>query len=199
MGTDLRKAVLDGWPASRADGADLFPEFIDTGYQLWSDRSSCRIKFIQGDIFTLSSPTPTPTSNTTFDLQKISYLCDLAGRVKYLFTGSVFHLFGEEKQKEMALNLVSLLKREPGSIMFGRHTGAAVKGAVPTSRVYVASSAELWDFGLVVSNSDHLHVELDRHLVIRLSHGRICGGTSSRKSTVSNTLKNTSSFRLICL
>lgn len=43
VGTDLRKAVFDGFPANRLIGVDLFPEFIETGYRLWQDRPSCGI------------------------------------------------------------------------------------------------------------------------------------------------------------
>lgn len=136
MGTDLRKAVLDGFPSHRAVGVDLFHEFLDLGHQLWQDVSSCSIKFIPGDVFTLPAAAPIPTT-VDFDLSKISKLADLIGSVKYLFTGSVFHLFDEAKQAEMARKLVSLLARgsRPGSVIFGRHMGLEEKGEVISSRV----------------------------------------------------------------
>ncbi|KAF8321249.1 hypothetical protein DL93DRAFT_2073051 [Clavulina sp. PMI_390] len=125
MGTDIRKAVLDGFPADYAVGADLFPAFIEAGYKLWQDKDTCRIKFVQGDIFKLP---PTPIAPSTVPLTSVAALEQLGGKVNYLYTGSVFHLFDEPEQAEMALRVAIISARQPGSIIFGRHRGAEVKG-----------------------------------------------------------------------
>lgn len=136
MGTDLRKAVLDGFPPERAIGVDLFPAFLDLGHKLWNDKDSCAIKFLPGDILKISD-TPAMVTEGTLKLSSVTQFNDLVGRVNYLFTGSVFHLFDEEKQAEMALKVATLVARKPGSIIFGRHAGADVKGFVPSHRMYV--------------------------------------------------------------
>lgn len=133
VGTDLRKAVFDGFPPERAIGVDLLPAFIELGHKLWGDQETSSIKFIAGDLFQLPE---TPSSRSEpFQLSSVSQFGDLVGRVKYLFTGSVFHLFNEGDQIRMARKVAGLIIRKPGSIIFGRHSGAEQKGVVLSHRV----------------------------------------------------------------
>lgn len=129
MGTDLRKAVLDGYPAKNVIGCDLFPAFFDLGHELWGDKASCCITFIQGDIFKIPSTPPASSPPTT----QVTGLNDLIGKVDVLFMGSVFHLFDEDQQAELALKCAILVpRRKPGTLLFGRHSGLPLKGTEPS-------------------------------------------------------------------
>lgn len=129
MGTDLRKAVLDGYPAKNAVGCDLFPAFLDLGHKLWNDKDTSEITFIQGDIFAIPSGPPNPFAT----LSQVKGLNDLVEKVDVLFMGSVFHLFDENKQKEMAYKCAMLIpRRKVGTLVFGRHGGLVVKGTQPS-------------------------------------------------------------------
>lgn len=142
MGADIRKAVFDGFPASQAIGCDIKDEFIQLGNNLWhefdshlkKDEESKGIRFITEDLFSIPDPILSPSEDSftaLLDLSKIKSIAELKGRVRYLFTHSVFHLFGEEKQAEMALKLGSLVSRRTDSatksVIFGRHIGATVE------------------------------------------------------------------------
>jgi hypothetical protein len=48
--------------------------------------------------------------------------------VSVIHTSSLFHLFDEEKQANLAKRLASLLSPEPGSVIFGSHGGLPSKG-----------------------------------------------------------------------
>lgn len=127
MGTDLRKAVFDGFPAANAVGCDIFPAFLQLGHTLWNDKDACGIKFIQGDIFALPDTT-SASPDSPLKLSEVASLEALQGRVDILFTGSVFHLFDEVQQAEMAQKAATLISRSPGSLIFGRHGGKETKG-----------------------------------------------------------------------
>lgn len=118
MGTDLRKIILDGYPARHVFGCDLLYRFIELGYELYSDKSTCEISFITDAIQHVDESVMVPPS-----LDSITTLNDLRGRVDHLFTSSVFHLFDEEGQADMAYRLALLSSRKDGSIIFGRHLG----------------------------------------------------------------------------
>lgn len=120
MGTDLRKTVVDGWHPLRAIGCDIHSEFFDMGHKLFQDEKTCGIKFIQDDVFKLApmspvSPTNITTNHTSQSLVQgesnlqVASLPHLQGRVKYIFTSAVFHLFDEAGQTDMARKLVGLV------------------------------------------------------------------------------------------
>lgn len=124
MGTDVRKLVHDGYPASNVLGCDLRQEFIDYGYELYSDKDKCAIRFFANDIFEL----PYPTSNTRAG-ETLS-LASLTGQLTHIYTGALFHLFDEPTQYALALRLTTLLKRDSGAIIFGRHQGLETEGLI---------------------------------------------------------------------
>ena len=128
MGTDVRKAAFDGYPASQIVGCDLLPDFLALGHKLYEDTETCPIRFIRGDVFALDLPSPlqavTPTSSP------ISSLNDLLGRVAVVYTGALFHLFDESTQYSMALRLALLVRQDKPSILFGRHQGLPQAGLI---------------------------------------------------------------------
>ncbi|KAF8313789.1 hypothetical protein DL93DRAFT_1118380 [Clavulina sp. PMI_390] len=133
MGTDLRKAVFDGFPAQQAVGCDLYTDFFDHGHKLWSDKDSSAIKFIFGDVFSIPVPsslpiTPTAKRDRLTNNSAISKLEDLIGHAKLVYASAVFHLFSEAKQAEMARKVAVLASTQPGTIIFGLHVGSDVKG-----------------------------------------------------------------------
>lgn len=127
MGTDVLKLVDDGYPANLVAGCDLRRAYIDLGYKLYRDEYTCPIHFFTSDIFDLpleSSSVPTAS------LKDVSSLADLVGRVSYIYTGALFHLFDKDTQYAIALRLALLLNRNRGSVVFGRHQGKEPEGYI---------------------------------------------------------------------
>ena len=62
------------------------------------------------------------------NLATLSTLTSLRGRLSAIHAASFFHLFNEEQQSQLAYLLASLLSPEPGSIIFGMHSGRPEKG-----------------------------------------------------------------------
>lgn len=135
VGTDVRKLVMDGYPAQNVLGADLRQAFIDLGYQLYQDTTANPIRFFTSDIFTVH-PHPSPpglAQNTEIntkceEISQIANLEQLRGRIDHFYLGALFHLFDEETQYALALRVASLLKRQSGSVIFGRHQGLRSAG-----------------------------------------------------------------------
>ena len=87
-------------------------------------------KFLAGDAFdnehlcpTAPSPSGPPPS-----VASVKTLTELRGHISVIHASSFFHLFGEEKQFELAKRVASLLDPRPGSIIFGVQGGTPVKG-----------------------------------------------------------------------
>ncbi|PIL27558.1 hypothetical protein GSI_10709 [Ganoderma sinense ZZ0214-1] len=143
MGTDVRKLVCDGYPASNVVGCDLRPQYFDFGYELFGDADTCPIRFFADNIFDVpftifdfpgTTVVPDLTQGTiaqnppAFDsAAKLSQLC---GTLTHIYTGALFHLFNEEAQGTLALQLAELLKRSPGATVFGRHQGLEKDGKI---------------------------------------------------------------------
>lgn len=94
-----------------------------------------------------------PSSSRPTDLRTLKSLTPLQGHLSTIHASSFFHLFGEEKQLELAKQLATLLSPEPGSIIFGSHGGRPTKG-LNTEVVYRGSQmfchspetwVDLWD------------------------------------------------------
>ncbi|KAJ3559535.1 hypothetical protein NM688_g277 [Phlebia brevispora] len=143
MGTDLRKLVKDGYPVSNLIGCDIRQEFIDCGHQLFHDRNECKIRFFIEDIFTLPYPLPSSFAPPSESLDLLS----LVGRLTHIHVGALFHLYGEDIQYSLALRVTSLLKRQPGAVIFGRHQGLDKEGLIldPNgAQIRYGHSAESW-------------------------------------------------------
>jgi len=158
FGNDIRKAVADGYPVDQVIGSDLRPEYWELGHKLFrTTPETFPAAFVPGDALSdeflrweplLDTPPTTPTP----DLNSLKTLTPLSGRISAIHASSFFHLFGESTQFRLAHLLSSLLSPEPGSIIFGTHLGAKVKGmnirehpGIPeTRRERFAHSPESW-------------------------------------------------------
>jgi len=61
-------------------------------------------------------------------LDSLTSLGPLQGHISAIHVSSLFHLFDEAKQVELARQLASLLSPLPGSTIFGVHSGRTEKG-----------------------------------------------------------------------
>ncbi|KAJ7050171.1 hypothetical protein C8F01DRAFT_1345653, partial [Mycena amicta] len=127
VGTEVRKLVVDGYPADNIVACDLHREFWDLGHELYkSTPATFPVSFIAGDIFdekffslqASNTPSLEPPA-----LGSLTTLTPLKGTVSIIHASSFFHLFDEQTQTTIARILASLLSPLPGSIIFGAHVG----------------------------------------------------------------------------
>jgi len=165
MGTDVRKAAYDGYPAENIIGCDLHAEFLHLGHQLYDDASNCKISFFAADIFDVQSSETSPADSpegarpayaTPKKLMSgerksgsgvFSNLRELRGKVTHIYAGLLFHLFDEDAQTHLAECLAMLLCRQPGAIIFGRHEGREQSGTISAEdqRTRFGHSPETWE------------------------------------------------------
>lgn len=113
---DIRKLVHDGAPADNLWGAELMPEFIELGYDLFNDRDNLGAHFLTANIF-----------------DKQSALEQLTNQIDIIHIGLFLHLFDWEGQKEACIAIVNLLKAERGVIVLGQQVGSLQPSQVPKS------------------------------------------------------------------
>ncbi len=113
-------------------------------------------------------------ADSTFKLPKpLTSLLPLEGRIDFIYTSNLFHLFTEAQQLSTARKLASLLSSTPGSMIFGAHMGRPQKGfrteASPPKPGYLgsdmfchsaASWVELWDGEVFEKGSVKVEAEL---------------------------------------
>ncbi|KAK0495307.1 hypothetical protein EDD18DRAFT_1171603 [Armillaria luteobubalina] len=129
FGNDPRKAVADGYPVEQVIAADLLPEFWELGHRLFkSTAETFPARFIPADIFQLKDLMKEDVPRAVPELTKVQSLADLRGRISAIHISSVFHLFDEARQFEIAKILATLVSSEPGSMIFGSHLGRHEKG-----------------------------------------------------------------------
>lgn len=129
FGNDVRKAVADGYPVQQAIATDLMPEFWDLGHKLFKSTSeSFPARFIAADIFELKDLAKQPLASAP-DLSKVQSFAELAGCVSAIHASSLFHLFDEQQQFELAKITAALLSSAPGSMIFGSHGADFTKGS----------------------------------------------------------------------
>jgi hypothetical protein len=110
------------------------PGFWDLGHELFkSTPESFPAVFIAGDVFDSSLLAPRPPfcespQTPPPPLTCLTSLTPLQGHISAIHASSLFHLFGEEKQLELAHAIATLLSPLPGSVIFGSHLGHPVKG-----------------------------------------------------------------------
>lgn len=109
FGQDIRKLVHDGAPPENILGADSERRFIELGYELFRDRDSLASRFYAASIF------------------DDDFLAEWRGRVDVIYVGAFLHLFDFDSQVRVMAQLVRLLRKSPGSLVFGRNI-AATKG-----------------------------------------------------------------------
>ncbi|CCM03426.1 uncharacterized protein FIBRA_05557 [Fibroporia radiculosa] len=147
MGTDVRKLVQDGYPASHILGCDLRQDFIDLGFKLYSDGETCPIHFFTSDIF--NCPVEFEFGRDPSAITpgaRITELAQLTGSLTHIYVGALFHLFDESTQYAIALRLASLLKRRSGAVIFGRHRGLEQEGMIDDhlGRIRYGHSERSW-------------------------------------------------------
>lgn len=122
FGQDIRKLVFAGAPSSKLAGADLEPRFWDLGYDLFRDRDTLESEFYQLDLFDVDS------------LKRVAAAASGSSApgdagFDIIHASSMFHLFDWDKQLEAMTNtLTYLLRRRPGSMVFGRQVGTDTPG-----------------------------------------------------------------------
>jgi len=144
VGTDVRKLVYDGYPASSVLGSDLREAYIEAGYKLFRDSKTCGIHFFSSELFDI--PVNLASTSAEIPLSQIKVLWQLANRVTHLYVGALFHLFDEVTQYAIALRMAIVLKRDSGGVIFGRHQGLANEGLIEDhlARVRYGHSPESW-------------------------------------------------------
>ncbi|KAF9446768.1 hypothetical protein P691DRAFT_167687 [Macrolepiota fuliginosa MF-IS2] len=134
FGNDLRKVISDGWPMENTIAIDVEPAFWGYGHELFkSTPETFPAGFIGGDIFDPSILRPRqpfyqpPATPRPQNLRTLESLTPLQGHISAICVLWFFHLYGEEKQIELAKQLASLLSPEPGSVIFGSQRGEPIK------------------------------------------------------------------------
>ncbi|MBW0532525.1 hypothetical protein O181_072240 [Austropuccinia psidii MF-1] len=128
-GIDLRQVIHTGMKRENVLGTDLIDDWAKIGDKLFNENKL--VPFIKGDIFDNSfldpSVPPLPKNNErALRLDELSSLDNLKQRVRFITCNSVFHLFDEPGQAELARRLASLLDNaRKGSTIFGTHVGAS--------------------------------------------------------------------------
>jgi len=137
LGTDVRKAVLDGWPMQDIIASDIQKDFWKYGHQLFkSTPDTFPVAFISGDVFDSSfifqrGPflSMTDVEGTIIPpLNTLSSFDPVQGKISAIHISSFFHLFPEDRQLKLARIVSSLLSPEKGSVIFGQHVARPVKG-----------------------------------------------------------------------
>ncbi|OCH88600.1 hypothetical protein OBBRIDRAFT_795071 [Obba rivulosa] len=134
FGGDVRRAVADGYPVQNVVASDLEPGFWRLGHELFrSTPETFPVPLVPGDAFDPAflppvAPCTSPPDIPRPDLQTLTSLAPLVGHVSAIHASSLFHLFDEDKQEQLARALAGLLSPEPGSMILGMHTGLPEKG-----------------------------------------------------------------------
>lgn len=116
VGTDARKLVLDGVPASRVIASDIQPEFIEAGYTLFNDRATNGISFLVDDMLKVDfSGRGKPPSQVP--LSQVKSLNELKGRMTYIYASNLFHLFDEKTQREISARFSDFLRVPAGGVV----------------------------------------------------------------------------------
>ncbi|KAJ7088586.1 hypothetical protein C8R44DRAFT_819074 [Mycena epipterygia] len=136
FGTDIRKAASDGFPLENLIASDLRPDFWNLGHELFrTTPETFPIAFLAGDALdtTFLEPSEPVTSASEItvpapSLASLTCLTPLRGYVSAIHISSVFHLFFEPQQLQLARALAGLLSPVLGSVIFGSHVGRRAKG-----------------------------------------------------------------------
>ncbi|OCH86002.1 hypothetical protein OBBRIDRAFT_821286 [Obba rivulosa] len=143
MGTDVRKLVYDGYPASNILACDTRQDFIDLGYKLFGDANTCPVHFFTSDIFEV--PVQFDEVPPGLLTSEVADLEELTDSLTHIYAGALFDLFDQPMQKSLALRLLTLLRRKKGSIIFGVQRGLSEEGYVDgLSRDRNAHSPKSW-------------------------------------------------------
>ncbi|KAJ6571154.1 hypothetical protein B0H19DRAFT_1208851 [Mycena capillaripes] len=136
-GTDIRKAVRDGFPIQTLIASDISQDFWQIGHELFrSTPETFPAVFVAGDAldpkFLEPFPPLTSPSEVTERAPKLSSLTcltPLRGHVSVIHISFVFHLFLEEQQLQLARSLAGLLSPLRGSVILGCQVAQRWKGS----------------------------------------------------------------------
>jgi SAM-dependent methyltransferase len=137
FGHILRQLAFDGAPAANLTGADLRPEFIELGYELFRDKDTFGAHFVTGDILN-----PTDAGLATLD-----------NKIDIVHTASFFHLFGWDDQVKIGERVVRFFKPGAKAVILGRQSARREPVSVEVWRESgekkyhhnVATLQHLWD------------------------------------------------------
>ncbi|RPD58757.1 hypothetical protein L226DRAFT_575992 [Lentinus tigrinus ALCF2SS1-7] len=175
FGNDVRKLVADGYPIDSVMATDLHPEFLELGHKLFNTTpSTYPVPFLAGDALDPSflevvHPFYTKPYSPRPNLSELTSLSALHGHVSAISVCSVFHVFDEAGQLQLARAIAGLLSPEPGSMVIGIHSGRPEKGTFVThaggrsvSTFYHSpeSWTQLWDGELFVKGTVRVQTEL---------------------------------------
>ncbi|KAJ7907966.1 hypothetical protein B0H13DRAFT_2233363 [Mycena leptocephala] len=137
-GTDIRKVARDGFPMGNLLASDVVADYWNVGHELFrTTPETFPVVFLLGDALDpgfleprtpLATPSAEVTDSPPPPLTSLTCLTPLHGRVSVIHISSVFHLFSEEEQLDLARSLAGLLAPLPGSIILGSHNGGPSKG-----------------------------------------------------------------------
>lgn len=120
----------------------VLAEFWDIGHKVFrSTPESFPVKFIPGDVFDPSflasgSIVESSLNEGWLDVSTLTSLNPLRGNLTGIHASSFFHLFDQDSQIELAHKLGSLLSPEPGSVIFGAHSGV-LDGELPCEQIWL--------------------------------------------------------------
>lgn len=160
VGSDMRKAVADGFPVQNCIASDLRPgtssksdspsrlarshvrpsEYWQLGHRLFnSTPATFPVPFLPGDLFDPAFLAPSSLAHTTPTspppaLASLTSLTPLTGHVSAIYAAELFHLFSADKQLALAQQLAALLSPAPGSFIFGWQVGSATGGLFELDR-----------------------------------------------------------------
>ncbi|EJD41307.1 hypothetical protein AURDEDRAFT_115549 [Auricularia subglabra TFB-10046 SS5] len=149
FGSDTRKAVADGFPASQVLASDLRAEFWTLGHELFrSSPEAFPVRFVQGDVFDDAFFDPAAPPLAAVDaIQACAEqhsLMPLRRRASAVHASALFHLFNEAQQRELARRIEALLSFQPGSVAFGWQAGARTPQGMQEGRDAWRHSPESW-------------------------------------------------------
>ncbi|KAH9843587.1 uncharacterized protein C8Q71DRAFT_729122 [Rhodofomes roseus] len=134
FGNDVRKAISSGYPMRNCIASDLEPDFWKLGHRLFNTTpETFPVPFIAGDAFNPEFLKPVPPFDSVPEspgpqLSRLTTLTPLLGHISAIHASSLFHLFDEVHQLQLARSLAGLLSPQPGSLIFGMHGGRSEKG-----------------------------------------------------------------------
>ncbi|KAJ7873999.1 hypothetical protein B0H14DRAFT_2224458, partial [Mycena olivaceomarginata] len=120
-GTDIRKVARDGFPIGNLIASDVLADFWTIGHELFrSTPETFPVVFLPGDALDAeflepSTPLTAPSEikGSPPPLSSLTSLTPLRGHVSVIHISSVFHLFSEEQQLQLARSLAELLSPSP--------------------------------------------------------------------------------------
>lgn len=125
FGQDIRRLVADGAPSEDLYGADLRPEYLELGYELFRDKGRLNAHFLVGDVFDDGE------GEGGNELKKLD------GKIDIIHAASFLHLFTWDEQVQVGMRMVRLFRtttttKDP-PLVFGTQAGSVKPGVYYSS------------------------------------------------------------------